>query len=95
MEHLDMQTPDGNKLNLDSLYKICPSCFTETKDDDGSFRRVIDWNKLRTLLGNDAVEDAPEEKKQQDGFILYSQKDGWWTDKRYSSSNRSSVYKYF
>ena len=60
MEHLDMQTPDGSKLNLDALYKICPSCFTESRDDDGTFRHVVDWNKLRALLGKDAVEDAPE-----------------------------------
>lgn len=55
-----MQTPDGNQLNLDALYKICPSCFTEAKDVDGSLRRVVDWTKLRALLGDDAVEDAPE-----------------------------------
>ena len=29
MEHLNMQTPDGAQLNLDALYKICPSVFTE------------------------------------------------------------------
>lgn len=60
MEHLDMQTPDGGKLNLDALYAICPSCFTESIDEDGTLRHVVDWNKLRALLGNDAVEDAPE-----------------------------------
>lgn len=60
MEHLDMQTPDGNKLNLDALYKICPSCFTEAADEKGKLRRVVDWTKLRALLGGDVVEDAPE-----------------------------------
>lgn len=60
MKHLDMQTPDGNKLNLDALYKICPSCFTEAADEKGTLRRVVDWNKLRALLGGDVVEDAPE-----------------------------------
>lgn len=33
------------------------------------------------------VDEQTEEKQQQDGFILYSQKDGWWLDKKYSSSN--------
>ena len=60
MTHLDMQTPDGNKLNLDALYKICPSCFTEAADEKGTLRRVVDWTKLRALLGGDVVEDAPE-----------------------------------
>ena len=60
MTHLDMQTPDGNKLNLDALYKICPSCFTEAADEKGTLRRVVDWTKLRAILGGDVVEDAPE-----------------------------------
>lgn len=59
-KHIDMQTPSGAQLNLDALYKIAPSCFTETKEDDGEVRRVIDFNKLRLLLGDNAVEDAPE-----------------------------------
>ncbi|MBQ8619588.1 MAG: SH3 domain-containing protein [Clostridia bacterium] len=28
-----------------------------------------------------------EAAAQQDGFVLYSQKDGWWLDKKYSRSN--------
>ena len=60
MKHLDKQTPDGAQLNLDALYKIAPSCFTEAKGEDGEVRRVIDFNKLRLLLGDSAVEDAPE-----------------------------------
>lgn len=55
-----MQTPDGSQLNLDALYKICPSCFTESKDKEGNLKRVVDWAKLRALLGDNAVEDAPE-----------------------------------
>lgn len=60
IKHIEMQTPDGAELNLDALYKIAPSCFTEAKGDDGEVRRVVDFNKLRLLLGDNAVEDAPE-----------------------------------
>ena len=60
MEHLNMTTPDGAQLNLDALYKICPSCFTETAAEDGSIKRVVDFNKLRALLGDYAEENAPE-----------------------------------
>lgn len=60
MKHLNMQTPNGEELNLDALYKIAPSCFTEAKGDDGEMHRVVDFNKLRLLLGDNAVEDAPE-----------------------------------
>ena len=59
-KHIDMQTPNGAELNLDALYKIAPSCFTEAKGEDGEVRRVVDFNKLRLLLGDQAVEDAPE-----------------------------------
>lgn len=55
-----MQTPNGAELNLDALYKIAPSCFTEAKGDDGEIHRVVDFDKLRFLLGDNAVEDAPE-----------------------------------
>lgn len=59
-KYIDIQTPGGAELNLDALYKIAPSCFTEAKGDDGEVRRVVDFNKLRLLLGDNAVEDTPE-----------------------------------
>ena len=59
-KHIDIQTPNGAELNLDALYKIAPSCFTEAKGEDGELRRVINWDKLRLLLGDNVVEDAPE-----------------------------------
>lgn len=58
--HIDRQTPDGTQLNLDALYKIAPSCFTEARGEDGEIHHVVDFNKLRLLLGDNAVEDAPE-----------------------------------
>lgn len=59
-KHVEMQTPNGAELNLDALYKIAPSCFTEAKGEDGEVRHVVDFNKLRLLLGDNAVDDAPE-----------------------------------
>ena len=60
IDHLDKQTMDGTQLNLDALYQICPSCFTETAGADGQLKHVINFEKLRELLGDNAVEDAPE-----------------------------------
>jgi len=60
MEHLDKQTMDGTQLNLDALYQICPSCFTETAGAEGQLKHVVNFEKLRKLLGDNAVEDAPE-----------------------------------
>ena len=59
-KHIDMQTKDGAQLNLDALYQIAPSCFTEAMGEDGEVHRVVDFNKLRLLLGDQAVENAPE-----------------------------------
>ena len=33
---------------------------------------------------------APETGRTEDGLILYSQRDGWWLDKKYGSSNLSA-----
>ena len=60
LKHIDKQTPNGTVLNLEALYQIMPSCFTEAKDKYGELRRVVDFEKLRLLLGDDAVENAPE-----------------------------------
>ncbi len=61
IEHLDKQTVDGAQLNLDALYQIAPSCFMEAADPKtGKIKRVVNFDILRQLLGDDAVEDAPE-----------------------------------
>ena len=60
--HLDKQTTDGAEMNIEALYQLFPSCFTEAKDVvTGETRRVVDWSKLRSLLG-DYVEDGEPER---------------------------------
>ena len=59
--HLELKSADGIKINLEALYQIAPSCFTEVKDEKtGELRHVVNFTTLRQLLGDDAVEDAPE-----------------------------------
>ena len=58
---LDLNSADGHTLNLEVLYQIAPSCFTEVKDiETGELRHVVNFTTLRQLLGDDAVEDADE-----------------------------------
>ena len=58
---LDLSSVDGTQLNLEALYQIAPSCFTEVKDEKtGELRRVVNFKTLRQLLGDNAVEDADE-----------------------------------
>lgn len=60
-ERLSLQSADGVQLNLDALYQIAPSCFTEAADPKtGKIKRMVNFDILRQLLGDDAVEDAPE-----------------------------------
>ncbi|MBR2776423.1 MAG: site-specific DNA-methyltransferase [Prevotella sp.] len=58
--HLDKQTPDGAHLNIDALYQLFPSCFTEMEDVEGKVKRAIDWGKLRELLGDNVADGEPE-----------------------------------
>ena len=58
---MKLQSADGAQLNLDALYQIAPSCFTEVAvPDSGGVKRVVNFDVLRQLLGDNAVEDAPE-----------------------------------
>lgn len=60
-ERLELQSADGVQLNLDALYQIAPSCFTEAEDPKtGKIKRMVNFDILRQLLGDDSVEDAPE-----------------------------------
>jgi adenine-specific DNA-methyltransferase len=39
-----LTTEDGIQLNLDALYQIVPSCFTEARDENtGALRHVVDF----------------------------------------------------
>ena len=58
---MELQSADGAQLNLDALYQIAPSCFTEVADPGtGGQKHVVNFDVLRQLLGDNAVEDAPE-----------------------------------
>lgn len=60
-KHLPLSSANETKINIDALYKIAPSCFTEVRDErTGSLRHVVDFKRLRQLLGDDTVEDERE-----------------------------------
>lgn len=58
---LETKSVDGTKINLEALYQIAPSCFTEEKDEaTGEIKRVVNFETLRQLLGGDAVDEDEE-----------------------------------
>ena len=69
-EKLERASLDGCKLNLEALYRLAPSCFTEAEDDrkeainvekDGKqVRMAINFHTLRELLGDTLVDDNEE-----------------------------------
>ena len=60
LKKIAIQSLESSQINLDALYAIAPSCFTEVKGDDGQLTRKVDFDALRELLGGD-IADAHEE----------------------------------
>ena len=61
IKRLDLNTPDGAQLNMDALYQIAPSAFTESRDEKtGELKRVVNFDALRQLLGDNAVDENRE-----------------------------------
>lgn len=61
LKHLDLNSADGTQLNLDALYQIAPSAFTEVRDDKtGVISRKVNFEVLRQLLGDHATDGEGE-----------------------------------
>ena len=61
LDHLNLSSADGTQLNMDALYRIAPSVFTEALDPKtGKVSRKVDFDALRQLLGDNAVEGDGE-----------------------------------
>lgn len=59
---MELTSASGSELNLEALYQIMPSAFTEVRDDKtGEITHKINFNTLRELLGDNAYEGADEE----------------------------------
>ena len=58
---LDMSSVDGTQLNMEALYRIAPSVFTEALDPKtGKVSRKVDFEALRQLLGDNAFDGGGE-----------------------------------
>ncbi len=64
-EHISRLSADGAQINLDALYRIAPSAFTEAADPTtGRVRRMVDFDALRQLLGESNIADEDGEMYQ-------------------------------
>lgn len=60
LKKIAIQSLESSQINLDALYAIAPSCFTEVKGDDGQLTRKVDFDALRELLGGDIADTDTE-----------------------------------
>ena len=51
LPRIDRASLESSQINLDALYAIAPSCFTEVKDE-GQLTCKVDFDALRELLGD-------------------------------------------
>jgi adenine-specific DNA-methyltransferase len=63
MEKLKMHSPDFVKENIARLAELFPNCVTESKAEDGSIKRTIDFDQLRQEMSGSIVE-GPQERYQ-------------------------------
>jgi adenine-specific DNA-methyltransferase len=63
MEKLKLHSPNFTQENITKLAELFPNCVTETRADDGSLKRAIDFDQLRQELSSQIVE-GPQERYQ-------------------------------
>ena len=62
LKKMELTSASGASINLEALCQICPSAFTEVRDEKtGQIERKINFTTLRELLGDNAYEGADEE----------------------------------
>lgn len=59
--HLELNSASGTQLNMEALYQIAPSVFTEARDaKTGEIARKVNFDALRALLGDAVKEEGGE-----------------------------------
>lgn len=63
MEKLKLHSPDFTQENIAKLAELFPNCVTESKNEDGTVKRAIDFDQLRQELST-AIVEGPQERYQ-------------------------------
>ena len=63
MEKLRMHSPDFTEDNIAKLAELFPNCVTESRDEDGTMKKAVDFDQLRQELSTSVV-DGPRERYQ-------------------------------
>lgn len=60
MDKFTFKTADGVDVNIEKLSRAFPEVITETMGEDGKIKRVVDFKKLKMILGDSAATKAQE-----------------------------------
>lgn len=56
MEKMKMESVDMTAQNIDKIGELFPNCITETIDESGKPKKAVNFELLKQMLSNDAVE---------------------------------------
>ena len=56
MEKITLQTPNLIAQNIDKIAELFPNCITETKDENGTLKKAINFDVLKQMLSEDVIE---------------------------------------
>lgn len=65
MEKLKMHSPDITASNIDKIAELFPNCVTESTDENGELKRMVDFDLLRQEL-SDSIVEGPRERYRLD-----------------------------
>lgn len=63
MKKMKLHSPDLTQENIAKLAELFPNCVTESKNEDGTVKRAIDFDQLRQEFSTSIV-DGPQERYQ-------------------------------
>lgn len=56
MEKMRMESVDMTAQNIDKIAALFPNCITETKDENGQLKKVVNFELLRQMLSGEVLE---------------------------------------
>ena len=56
MEKMRMESVDMTAQNIDKIAALFPNCITETKDENGHLKKVVNFDLLRQMLSGEVLE---------------------------------------
>ena len=56
MDKMKMESPDLTQSNIEKIGELFPYCITEATDEDGKFKKAINFELLKQMLSGDVID---------------------------------------